>query len=94
MAIGSPKVRLFREVAGLLDVVGVSSVGAWFLPDGYHLMVVVGLLGLGLLFDLLSAFYHVMTLVTGKFSSGFPGVGLIFLSGFCWPHVFPSSAGE
>jgi hypothetical protein len=58
-----------------------SSIGAWFLPDEY-LPFVFAILILGLLFDLMSLLYHVLTLVTGRFMSGFPLVGLLFYGWF------------
>ena len=39
------------------------------------------LFGVGLLFDLLSCACYISTRITGRFSSGVPGVGLAF---FCW----------
>jgi hypothetical protein len=58
-------------------LIPATSVGAWFLPDQY-LGFVFAILALGLLFDLLSLFSHLMTLATGKYKSGFPLVGLLF----------------
>jgi hypothetical protein len=54
----------------------VSAPGGWFLPEPY-VRFLFAILVLGLLFDLLSLFYHVLTLATGKFRSGFPLVGLL-----------------
>ena len=71
----------------VLWVVG-SSIGAWFLPNQYHLQVVFGILGLSILFDILSLFYHVMTILTGKFMSGFPGVSLLFYLWFLLASKF------
>lgn len=81
MPLNANKVRLYMELGGYLAIVAVFSVGAWFLPDEYH-RIVFGLLAIGVLFDLLSLFYHVMTLATGKFMSGFPVVGLFFYAWF------------
>ncbi|TLD70528.1 hypothetical protein FEM03_12445 [Phragmitibacter flavus] len=39
------------------------------------------LFGVGLLFDLLSCACYIFTRVTGRFSSGVPGVGFAF---YCW----------
>ena len=39
------------------------------------------LFGVGLLFDLLSCACYISTRITGRFSSGVPGVGLAF---YCW----------
>jgi hypothetical protein len=64
-----------------LLIIPISSVGAWFLPDEY-LRYVFAFLILGVLFDLLSLVAHVATLVTKRFSSGFPLVGLFFYAWF------------
>ena len=77
MRLDANKLRHYKELGGYLVLVMVSSVGAWFLPDK-HRTVVFGLLVIGIIFDMLSLFFHVKTMVTGKFMSGFPLVGLFF----------------
>ena len=64
-----------------LLIVPLTSVAAWFLPDEY-LYVVFGALSLGVLFDLISLVAHVLTLITGRFSSGFPLLGLFMYGWF------------
>jgi hypothetical protein len=79
----------------ILIVLG-SSAGAWFLPDEY-LYVVFFILAAGVFFDVLSLFYHTMTIITGKFMSGFPLVGLFFYVWFLlacpFAVVAPKEAG-
>jgi hypothetical protein len=72
------KGRRYAELGGYLALLAFSSVVAWFLPDEYNRKSAFVLLSIGVAFDLLSLFYHVMTIATGKFMSGFPLVGLIF----------------
>ncbi len=72
---------LATEDVLLLLLIPASSIAAWFLPDPY-LHFLFAIVALGLLFDLLSFFYHVMTLATGKYMSGFPLVGLGFYGWF------------
>jgi hypothetical protein len=72
------KVRHYKELGGFLAIVGVTCVIAWFLPEKYNRMLALGFLAIGILFDLLSLLYHAMTLLTGKYMSGFPVVGLLF----------------
>jgi hypothetical protein len=64
----------WEDILPLL-LVPASSVAAWFLPAPY-IHYLFSLLAVGLLFDLLSFACHVSTLVTGKFRSGLPLVGL------------------
>ncbi len=82
MPLNSNKVRPYVELGGCLAIVVASSMGAWFLPDEYHRKVTIGLLAIGVFFDLLSLFYHLMTMAIGKFLSGFPMVGLFFYAWF------------
>lgn len=71
-------------------------VGGWLLPEPYTRFV-WGLLAVGVLFDVLSCFYHIMTLATGKFMSGFPLVGLFcylwFVLASRTPLVAPDATG-
>jgi hypothetical protein len=88
------KVRPNVEIGALLAVVAVHSVVAWFLPEWYHRRFVLAPLAAGFCFDLMSAFYHIMTLVTGKFMSGFPLVGLFFYAWFLLASRFTLTGGE
>lgn len=65
-----------------------SSIGAWLLPTQYHFQAVIGLLTIGVFFDIVSLFYHVMTMVTGQYMSGFPGVSLFFYAWFLLASKF------
>jgi hypothetical protein len=84
------------ETVTLLAVVIAVCVGGWMLPESYA-RCVWGLLAVGVLFDLLSCFYHCMTRATGTFMSGFPLVGLCFYLWFVLacptPLVAPDAAG-
>ncbi len=66
------------ETGKYLAVIVESSVAIQCLPGKFNLRVAFGLLGTGIVFDAISLFYRVLTLVTGRFSSGFPLIGLIF----------------
>jgi len=80
--------RLSPEDWLLLLVVPAGGVAAWFLPDEYLYLVFAALL-LGVLFDLVSLAAHVQTLLTGKFASGLPLVGLFFYGWFVLAYRRP-----
>lgn len=79
---------LLSETAIYIAVVLASSIGAWFIPGKYHFQFVFGILILGIIFDLLSLFFHSITLITRKFMSGFPYVGLFFYAWFLFASNF------
>ncbi len=54
----------------------------------------VFVLGFGLIFDLLSLFALITTTVSRKFSSGFPGVGLICYALFMLCSLEPAMRGH
>jgi len=54
----------------------------------------VFLLGFGLIFDLLSLFMLITTIASRKFSSGFPGVGLICYALFMLSSLEPALRGR
>lgn len=78
------KSLLAVENIAYLTLLFVSLLYAWFTPGGdkYHVGFVFGFLLIGIFFDLMSLFFHSMTLATGKHMSGFPFVGLIFYAWF------------
>jgi len=82
------------EVASYIAIILLSSVGAWFIPGKYHYQLVIGFLVIGVVFDLLSLFFHTMTLITRKFMSGFPFVGLFFYVWFLLASRFSLVARE
>jgi hypothetical protein len=88
------KLRQYKEPLGFLALIAATCVIAWFLPDQYNRNMAVGILAMGTLFDLLSLFYHVMTLLTGKYMSGFPLVGLVFYIWFLLASRFPLMSWE
>lgn len=49
----------------------------WFIPSTVNVKFAFVILGIGLLFDLLSLFYNLMTILTGKYMSGFPVIGFL-----------------
>jgi hypothetical protein len=67
-----------REVVIYVVVALLAVVVMWLLPSNANIKIVVVILGIGIFFDLVSLFFHVMTIVTGKYMSGFPIVGLLF----------------
>jgi len=73
---------LKSEDAGLLLLALLCTVGAWLAPGGWHFGLVFSFLCVGIFFDLISLALHVSTLVTKKYSSGFPVVGAIFYAWF------------
>lgn len=64
----------------------------WLLPTSTNVKIALAILGFGIVFDLLSLYCHVMTILTGKYSSGFPVVGLLFYTLFLLTSQF-SPAG-
>jgi hypothetical protein len=77
----------WREVVLFIIVVVVSSIFFWHQDEpsnksfGTRFPFSGLLFGVGLFFDLLSCACYISTRITGRFSSGLPGVGLAF---YCW----------
>ncbi|MEG3975794.1 hypothetical protein QT970_14405 [Microcoleus sp. herbarium8] len=65
------------EIACWISCLVGSAIATWFVPQKYSFPVIFGALGVGLFFDVVSLFYAVMTLRTGRYMSGFPGVSLL-----------------
>jgi len=82
MPLGEFKVRDYLEFARYFAIAAVLILIARLLPDQDNRKVTAWALGIGVVFDLLSLFYHIMTMVTGKYMSGWPGLGLIFYAYF------------
>lgn len=81
------------ELAGIATVVFGTGIGARFLNNEYNLRAALGLLSLGVLFDLLSLFYAYLSWKTGKFMSGFPVIGLLFYVWFLLASRFTLTGG-
>jgi hypothetical protein len=54
-----------------------TSVAVWHTPSSFHKYVFV-ILGIGLLFDMLSIAIYITVFVTRRYSSAFPVIGLAF----------------
>lgn len=78
----------------LIAIVPVSSIGAWFIPGEYHNLFAYSLLGIGIFFDVMSFFYHILTILTRKYMSGFPFIGLFFYGWFILASRFSLTAPE
>jgi hypothetical protein len=76
----------------MVALIAIGITVAWLAPGKYHRQFVLGFLGLGVMFDLLSLFYHTMTLLTRKYMSGFPYVGLLFYGWFLLASRFALTA--
>lgn len=73
----------------VIYIVALLAVAAmWLLPTTTNIKIAFAILGIGIFFDLISLFYHVMTIVTGKYMSGFPVVGLFFYGLFLLTSQF------
>ena len=59
-----------------------STIASWLVPLHYNYDFAFFLLGCGIFFDVISFIIHVGVIITKKFSSGFPGVGLFFYGWF------------
>jgi hypothetical protein len=81
------------SMVGLLALILATGVGARFLTDEYHLRVALGVLCIGVLFDLLSLFYAYLTWKTGKFMSGVPVLGLLLYVWFLLAARFTLTGG-
>lgn len=63
---------------GAIALVIVSTcVAGWLFPERF-VPFYLALLGMGLFFDIASLCLHLSTLITGRYQSGFPLVGLVF----------------
>jgi hypothetical protein len=78
MFIHRVKGSVTLKATGYLAVAVLCIAGMWVLPVDKNFKIAFSLLCFGAIFDLVSLFYHVSTIVTGKYMSGFPVVGLIF----------------
>lgn len=65
-----------------------TAVVMWLIPFAANIKIAFIIFGIGIFFDLMSLFYHVMTIVTGKYMSGFPVVGLLFYGLFLLTSQF------
>src|SRR5215216_4024841 len=77
----SMKRVLMSEDGGLLLIILLTTIGAWFAPDNLHYRMTLTILCLGVFFDLISLVAHVSTFIRKKYYSGFRGVGGFF---YCW----------
>ena len=84
-----PSRKRMWEISSWITCFVGSAIGAWFVPKKYYFQIISGTLGLGIFFDLVSLFYHVMTLITGRYMSGFPGLSLICYAWFLVAWKFP-----
>lgn len=83
------------EVLFLLGVMGGTSVWMWGQPASTHFYL-LALIGIGCLFDALSLFYYVLTLIKRRLHSGIPGVGFVFCfwAWLAYPHPVLVAGGE
>jgi hypothetical protein len=82
------KFPLASEYLMLLIIAPFGLIVMWFLPASLNLKIAFAILCFGIFFDLMSLFYHVMTIVTGKYMSGFPVIGLFFYGLFILSSQF------
>ena len=73
---------LTSEDAGLLLILLSSTIASWLVPLDYNYKFAFFLLGCGIFFDVFSFIFHVSTIITKKYSSGFGGFGLVFYGWF------------
>ena len=73
----------WRGVAVFAALFVVSSILIWHFP-ALHTIAPLILLGIGLLFDLISLIAQISTAITGKYSSGFFLIGFIF---YLWAWI-------
>jgi hypothetical protein len=66
------------KTTGYVAVAVLCIAGMWLLPANINFKIAFSILCCGAFFDLVSLFYHVSTIITGKYMSGFPVIGLIF----------------
>jgi hypothetical protein len=78
MFIERVKSSFSLKTTGYVAMAVLCIAGMWLLPADMNFKIAFSILCFGAFFDLVSLFYHVCTIVTGKYMSGFPVVGLIF----------------
>jgi hypothetical protein len=85
----------WAEVFILLALMGGTSVWMWGQPASTHFYL-LALIGIGCLFDSLSLFYYVLTLIKRRLHSGIPGVGFVFFfwAWLAYPHSVLFASGE
>lgn len=72
----SPNLTKEALICGIVAILFI--IVMWFIPLTTNLKVAFIILGIGIFFDVISLFYHVMTIITGRYMSGFPGVSAFF----------------
>lgn len=77
-----------KEVSTYIAVTLLAVLVMWFIPLAANIKISLVILGVGILFDSVSLFYHLMTIFTGKYMSGFPVVGLLFYGLFILTSQF------
>lgn len=78
----------WRGVVAFAIIIVASSIAMWHFP-AIHPIAPLILLGIGLIFDLISLSARISTAITGKYSSGFFLVGFLFYfwAWISYPHA-------